>query len=526
MKYRQYQINTLGRKMMRIYLYILLITGVFGSNLWASSIFDRIRQRTDEAVREAVDDAIDEAVDEAVNGDESEQTQQDTPAGQNQQSTVGNAQTIQTIEDLYGQWEGVVTPSKAGSSFMSGMTVHITLTPGFESMRVTGAGTRCLAELEPTDTFGQYQATFIDETQSCGSRALTQFASNGQVTINWHDMPNISTAERTYSGQLTRTPPYERRWSSSSDQRENLDIVGLRLGITYEEALDYLKANHPDLDQTLRYVTDAGTRSLILNMTENRARKVGPAVFGEQLTLVFESQTPDEMEVEQTPEILAAIEERERIMQERNEMLAQQRSARRTRDRNAQPEVQSPLPEIPDQPELRPAGAEAELVVISRQIQYGNRQGPHPDNVLGAMSNKYSRPSIQIKKPGSAGEQYLVGWVYDAAGNFVPDAQDSPCDLLSVTGYDLKERAHHYAVLNNVPNIFYPVMISPHCGLNLISEIRTESDGSVWRIVTTAYDQQRLLGDEWYRMFKRDEAMVAEQKAKSGAIKQRDIPDF
>lgn len=513
---------------MRKFLCAIILTGLLAGNTWAGSLFDRIKERTDQAVREAVDKTIDEAVDEAVNGEESEQQPEKTGTPvQNQQKTAPNSQTIKTIEDLYGQWEGVVTPATQGSSFMSGMTVHITITPGFDSMRVTGAGTRCLAELEPTETFGQYQATFIDETQSCGNRALVDFASNGQVTVNWHDMPNTSAADRTYTGQLTRTPPYERHWSTLQDERKNFDIVGLQLGMSYEDALDYLKTNHPDLDQTLKFITDAGTRSLVLNMSENTARKVGPAVFGEQLTLVFESQTPDEMDVEQDPEVLAAIEERERIIEQRNEMLAQQRSLRRSRTRsNVQAEVQAPLPEIPDRPELRPAGAEAELVVISRQIQYGNRQGPHPDNVLGAMTDKYGRPSIQIKKSAPGGEKYLIGWVYDAAGDFVPEAEGSACDLLSVTGYDLKERAHHYAVLNNVPGIFYPVMISPHCGLTLITEIQTENDGSVWKIITTVYDQQRLLGDEWYRTFKQNEAMVAEQKARSGAIKQRDIPDF
>lgn len=512
---------------MRKILYVSLTAILIAAHTAGAGIFDRLKEKADEAVREAVDEALDSTRPEQPAETDKEANTSDSP--QHEQKTAAGSPIIQTPEDLYGRWEGVVAPSAKGYNMMSGMTLYITITPEFAGMRVSGAGTRCLAELEPTDTFGRYEATFIDETQSCGSRATVSFAADGTVTVNWHDMPNTSADDNTYSGQLTKkTPPYERRWSTSRDERNSLDVVGLRLGMTYEETLDYLKANHADLAQTLNFVKDTGTTSIILKMAESTAKKVGPAVYGEQLTLVFESQTPDEMEVEQDPAVLDAIEERKKIIEQRQELAAQQRSARRTRTRGTNPEPQSPvqLPQIPEMPMLRPTGADAELVVISRQIQYGNRQGPHPDNVLGAMGNKYGRPSIRIKKSGSTREQYLVGWVYDAAGEFVPDAKDSACDLLSVTGYDLKERARHYTVLNNVPNIYYPVMISPHCGLTLISDIRTENDGSVWRIAATVYDQQRLLGDEWYRTHKLTEALIAQQKAKSGAVKQRDVPDF
>jgi hypothetical protein len=506
---------------MRRIVAVTLLAGLTAANAWAG-LFDQLKQKANQAVNEAVDEAVDSA--------KPKQTPQQQNKSQipNQQNTAAKGQPINTVDDLYGQWEGLVRPSNQSHSIMSGMTVYITITPDFAGMRVSAAASRCLAELTPTDTLGRYRADFIDENQSCGSKAIVTFASGGNVTINWTDMPNTDAEGRTYIGQLTKkTPPYPRNWSTPADRRDRFDIVGLHLGMTYEEALDYLD-KHPDFEKTVSFVKDLGSTSIVIKLVANNAKKIGPEVFGEQMTLLFESQTPDEMNVEQDPEVLAAIEKRKKIIEQRDEMIQQQNAQRRTR-RGEDAPSQLQLPEIPDMPKLRPAGAEAQLVVISRQIQYGNRQGPHPDKVINALSKKYGTPSVKIERQAGVANTYLLGWIFDASGNFNSDAAGSSCDLLTPTGYDLKKLAHYYstaATASHAAGMFNQVMISPHCGLTLACEIRTETDGSVWRIATTAYDQQRLLGDEWYRTSRLSRAMIAQQKAKSKALESRDVPEF
>ena len=510
---------------MRRYLTLTMVAGLIATQAYGG-IFDRIKQTATQKIEKTVDEAIESAKPEQTQQPQKEnipsptnQTAPDTPI----------QQPMTSVDDLYGQWEGVVTPVSSGYNMMSGITLYITITPEFAGLRVSGAGTSCLAQLEPTGTLGQYQAAFIDETQSCGSEALVSFAAGGKVSVNWKDMPDA--ANKTYTGKLTKkTSAYERRWSTTADELKQLNIIGLRLGMTYEEVLDYLESEHPDLEKELKTVNDQGTQSIVLGLTQKNAKKLGPTVFEEQITLVFESFTPEEMEVEQDPEVLKAIEERDKIIKQRDEMIVQQRvaSRSRTRSRNMEPSEnsQDPLPEIPEMPKLRPPGAEAELVVISRQIQYGNRQGPHPENVINALAGKYGTPSVRIEKQAGVGDNYLLGWIYDASGNFVTNGEGSDCDLLSRTGYELKEVAHYYSVLNNLSGIFNLVSISTQCGLTLAADIRTENDGSVWKIATTVYDQQRLLGDEWYRTWNQTQAMVAQQKAKSNEIEQRDVPDF
>ena len=143
---------------------------------------------------------------------------------------------------------------------------------------------------------------------------------------------------------------------------------------------------------------------------------------------------------------------------------------------------------FPKCPKLRPPGAESELLVISRQIQYASRQGPHPDNVIEAMTKKYGTPNILLKKPGSSGELSLLGWVFDASGKFVENAEGSSCDLLSPTGYDLKELAHHYTVLmGGASGVFNPVWVSPACGLTMTTENSNRK-----RRLRLADHQQRL----------------------------------
>lgn len=501
---------------------IMLLAGLTAGNAQAG-FFDKLKQKADEAVRETVDEAIDSV--------KPEQTPQETTQSQtqNQQNTAAQNQPINTIDDLYGQWEGLVRPANQGPGInMSGMTVYITITPDFAGMRVSAATSRCLAELKPADTLGQYNAEFIDENQSCGSKALVSFASGGNVTINWLDMPNPGKEGRIYTGQLTKkNPPHQPHWSTPDDQRDRFDIVGLHLGMTYEQALAYLQ-KHLEFQPSVSFVKDLGSTSIVIKLIANNAKKIGPEVFGEQMTLLFESQTPEDMKVEQDPEVLAAIEKRNKIIEKRNEMIQQQNTQRRTR-RGEDTPSQLQLPEIPEEPKLRPAGAEAQLVVISRQIQYGNRQGPHPDKVINALTKKYGSPSVKIERQAGVANTYLLGWTFDASGNFLSDAAGSPCDLLTPTGYDLKKLAHYYATAataSQTAGMFNQVMISPNCGLTLACEIRTETDGSVWRIATTAYDQQRLLGDEWYRTSELSKAMLTQQKAKSKAIENRDVPEF
>ena len=216
------------------HLYIAITIVLINAHTQAG-LFDSIRQKAEEKINETIDKAVDEAIDE-TQPEQSGQDEQTAPQDQNTPNNPASSSgsvNITSVEDLYGQWEGLIRPGQSGNyNLMSGITVHIILSPESESMRISAAGTpHCLAELEPTDTLGQYNATFIDEAQSCGSSALLTFSNNGNVTIHFKDMPNTDADSRVYSGQLAKsTTPYQRRWSTNDDAQNSLDIVGLSLG--------------------------------------------------------------------------------------------------------------------------------------------------------------------------------------------------------------------------------------------------------------------------------------------------------
>jgi len=501
---------------MRIYLCTILITGLFTSSVIAEGFFEKLKRRGTEAVNEKIDEQIDATKKErppATNKRESSQKARDTEAS----NTV-----ITSAEDIYGRWHGMVKPSGRGYS-MSTIGVDIVVKEAFGSMRVSMAATRGLAELQPTDTPGEYEATFIDQSKSCGTRALLTFHNEGFVKINWIDMPNLNTENRLYQGRLKRLKPYERKWSASEDQRKAFDVVGFMLGMTYEEALRHHESKHQDLGHEINFIKDRGTAAIVSKLTEKNAKRYGPDVLGEQLTLIFESQTNEEMQVDQDPKVLAKIEQRQKILDQRAEMMAQQNRSRR-RDRSSQTQ----LPDVPEMPKLRPSGAEARLMVISRKVLFANNTAPHQDKIIEAMSNKYGKPSLHIKDLSSMGGRYSLAWIFDASNNRIDDAQGGPCDHQSpgastsglVNAYSVGTRAARARSLHN------PVTVSPRCGLIVKTELRVSGEGSVLEMTTTVYDQQRLLGDEWHRTVKFNQALIAASKAEAETVSKRDIPDL
>jgi hypothetical protein len=484
---------------MRIILYIFLTTALVTNIAAAQSALDQLKQEGKKALK-----SIEETANTEVNQTQKELTPstktERQPHKTKQQPNNANHQTeknltddttsnldIMSASDLYGLWKGSVRPPGHSYSF-DAIGLDIVITPDIGIMRVSKS--RCTAELRPTKTLGEFEANFVDEHKNCGTRALLTFDNIDSIKVNWIDMPEVDSEKRVYKGQLKKTcSPNERSWSVSDDQRNVFDIVGFKLGMKYVDALSYLKSKHTDLEHSVNILTYEGAVSIVCRLIEKGAKKVGSDVFGEQLTLAFESQTNKKM------------------------------------DGN----VQSQIPKGPESSKLKPSRAETELLFVSRQLQYSDNQGPHQDNLLDAMIAKYGKPSIHVKETGSDRGRHKLTWIFDASGSHIINAEGCACDHLSQSASQQEEFARAHTISQRVARtggVFNPITVSSKCGLTLKARLDVDGNGTVWKMSTTVYDQQRLLGDEWHRTLKLCEALFVGQKAKAESLKKRNVPDL
>ena len=508
-----------------------------------AGFLDRLKDRTRDAVRKTVQEEVDSATRDhlppkqeekksPVNDEEVQEKGTEESAYHETAETPAETLAVPTGSELYGHWKGIVVETgKTGQR----TTLEVLISPEVNSLRVSGLSTRCLAELQPLDATARYRARFLDENAPCGENAILTFTGGNNVRVEWADYPGLNLTQAVSEGELKRLmQPYPLRWSASQQHRDAFDVVGFTLGMTYEDTRDFREKRHPDLAAKLHFVRDAGTISIVNELAESGARKLGSSVRGEQLTLIFESETPEQRKVEQTPETLAKIAEREKLLKEREALRKQQRNergtSRRGRGRAARMgRLDSELPEIPPKPELRPAGADAELLVISRQIHFAKNAAPHKDNVIAAMSEKYGTPSVRVEKLGSNGGQILLGWTFDKDDQRIEDANGSLCDHLSRNTRETKKIAKLYAVAltaNRYSDVYDLVSMSPECGLTAKAQLRVMADGSLYRMTTTVYDAQRLLHDEWYRIVEFKKALIAEREDRQKQLEKRAVPDF
>jgi hypothetical protein len=484
---------------MRIVLYIILTTALATNIVAAQSALDQLKQKGKEALK-----SIEETVNAEVNQTQRELTPstktERQPHKAKQQPNNANLQTeenlpddttsnlvIKSASDLHGRWKGSVKPPGRSYSF-DAIGLDIVITPDMGIMRVSKS--RCIAELLPTDTLGEFEVNFIDKHKSCGNRALLTFENIESIKVNWIDMPEVDSEKRVYKGPLKKAcSPNERSWSVSDDQRNVFDIVGFKLGMKYDDALSYLKSKHTDLENSINILRSEGVVSVVCKLVQKGAKKAGPDVFGEQLTLAFESQTNVEM------------------------------------DGN----VQNKIPKASEGSKLRSSRAEAELMFVSRQLQYRANQGPHQDNLIDAMIAKYGKPSIHIKKLDAARGKHKLAWIFDASGSHIINAQGGVCDHISRNASQQEELAGAHTISQRVARsggVFNPITVSSECGLTIKARLEVDGNGTVWKMSTTVYDQQRLLGDEWYRTVQLSEALIANLKAKAETLKKRNIPDL
>lgn len=112
-------------------------------------------------------------------------------------------------------------------------------------------------------------------------------------------------------------------------------------------------------------------------------------------------------------------------------------------------------------------------------------------------------------------------WSYDRDGNRIADGENGACDQWQK--YSEQELRPNYkpAQTARVPCI----LAHPDCGLTI--EVRmTMFDGAAHELDTVLYDQQRLMGDQWFGVIQFNDALQAEQRASAGATDALEAPDL
>ncbi len=120
-------------------------------------------------------------------------------------------------------------------------------------------------------------------------------------------------------------------------------------------------------------------------------------------------------------------------------------------------------------------------------------------------------------------------WIFDASGSHIINAEGGGCDHISRNASEQKELASAHTISQRVAKaggVFNPITVSSKCGLTLKARLDVDGNGTVWKMSTTVYDQQRLLGDEWYRTVQLSEALIGGLKAKAESLKKRNVPDL
>lgn len=434
---------------------------------------------------------------------------------------------------LKGRWQGQLRPKGKGGPMSYG-TFDIVLSEQTQVLRYGSFGTACLAELDGDN--GSYRANFVTGRSACGSRGSLTLDADGNATFRWDDAPNTPPEQRIYSGSLQRTrPAWPLAWSSDASQRDAFDVIGFKLGMSYEDALAYLKSAHPDLAHEWRAIVDEGSTTIVEQLTQKDAQKLGPTItHGEQLSLLFETQTPQQMRVEQDPAVLKRRADIEQMEKQRAEQQRRQREEQRTKLRSMsrqeraeyrlaqrQAHAEAAPPPLPEKPALRPSGADAELLVIGRLMTFSGNQRPHEAKVTRALTDKYGTPSARVDQ----GPRRFLEWVFDREGRRIASAKGGPCDHISKAPGRIEGLVDYYGTKGIQVDV--PPTVSPACGLTVKAQLNyNDRDRGVYRMSVIVYDQQRLLGDEWYKVVQFTQALAAKEVAKQQATQRVAAPDL
>lgn len=491
----------------------------------AQGFFNKLKEKTRDAVEEGLEQTIG---DTAGDAEKEEASPTDTLAGA--VSSVSGAPDA-------GRWQGQVGPEgKGGLMAYGGLEILLDDEAGI--LRYSEAATRCLAEL--TSKADGFAVAFVTGQSRCGTEATLALSGAGEASLAWKDAPDRPADEKVYTGTLARThAAWPERWSTPVKIRDTHDVVGFRLAMSYEDALAHLEAEHPEFGHEWRVLSDPGSTTIVQQLQRKDSETVGPNItHGEQMILLFEAQTPEEMEVEQNPEVLARRAEIERLRAERAEVRRQQRTERMSRSSqrtrletngSSAPAAaaQEELPPIPEMPPLRPSGAEGELLVIVRALTFSGNGRPHQAGVTDALVEKYGTPSARIDQ----GPVRTLQWVFDAAGERIVDAAGGPCEHISKAPGRIEGLVDYYGVkglyMSQGLQIAIPPTLSPSCGLTVKARLRYDDrDQGVGRLSVVVYDQQRLLGDEWKKISVFSKAYLEEEKAKQSATKAVKAPEL
>lgn len=484
----------------------------YGQPAAAQSIWDKLKSKAKSEIEKAVEDRLEKKKKPAQGAGHAETGA--APAG------PGDAPEGAPAD---GVWQGQLVPA-GKKSLISYGGLEITLADGTRLLRYQ-ANSDCHGELEGEN--GIYKVRFISGQSLCGTRASLRLGGDGQVRLTWEDAPGTKSGAESYTGRLTRrTMAFPRKaWSVDAAQRASFDILGFRLGMTYGDALERIRADK-DMSHEWRLIASAngkGTLSPVEVVKKGSGK--GMAFVGETISLQFEAQSPEEMKVRQDPDILARRDEIDKMAQRRAEEERRIRAdfAQRSRTlsradwdamRAAREEMErklAALPPIPEKPPLRPEGADAELLVIARQITFPRDARPHIDNVTAALVAKYGPPSHRLA------DGRAVEWAFGREGKRIADAAGGPCDVISPAA----KQDHSGEVVYYGPP---PQFVSPVCGLTLAVELRPQKDGGLYEMRTILFDQQRLLGDNWYRTVRLTTATLEKIRADLEAAKSVKAP--
>ncbi len=481
----------------------------------AQSIWDKLKGKAKNEIEKTLERSVDEKI-RSNRKEKREVTDIDNAGKASTASAADSPDPDAPPPD--GLWQGQLVPAGKKSIIAYG-NVTITLADRIKLLRYQSNGD-CHAKLEGAG--GIYEARFVTGQSLCGTAATIRLGADGTVLLTWEDAPNTKPGEKSYHGKLARTAAAfpRKAWSVVADLLDSFDILGFRLGMSYGDALDRIRTD-ADMNHEWRLISTANGKGTLspVEIVKKGAGK-GTAFVGETISLQFEAQSPDEMRVEQDPDLLARraeidtmtrkrAEEQQRIRAEFAQKVRSLSRADQEKLRAAREERQrklAALPVIPEKPPLRPEGADAELLMIARVITFPRNARPHIDAVKQALIEKYGPPSHQLA------DGLALEWAFDSKGTRIAIADESPCDVISPTAKQNHDGEIAYYGL-------MPRFVSPACGLTLAIELKPEKDGGLYEMRATSYDQQRLLGDNWYRTVRLAQATMERIAAELKATK-------
>lgn len=441
-------------------------TPVISSLAKAQGFFSKLKDKAETVLVKEVEARLEAE----ASGEQEDGGQPETPAQSQASPTAekasGGAEAAASGpgHDVHGQWYGRLNAPKIQNPLGSA-GLDILLSEEISIARVEYLNLRCLAELTAAEEPGVYQAEIV-EGGRCGTSAHIRITGKDSLEVSWQDAPDMPAT--AIPGTLEpRTPARSRKhWSAGAALRRANDVVGFYPGMTYGQAIDVMQSQHGDLKRRVNFVSDKGSAAIV-----NFLSRKGRAVFndrdpGEQIQLGFEAQTDAELDAGQ------------------------------------------------------PRGADGELMYIARHIPFPDEKAPAGQVLIDALKGKYGSPSVEKVTPDYQAE---MQWVYDLDGEKVTDASNTPCDHVNAASKSVLVQNYRAGARARV---FHPaVTVDPACGFTVKALVRMDK-GQAWYMRTLAYDQQRLLADQWYALKKFSEALVREAREGRAAAEAIEPPDL